>query len=344
MVVEENAGQVSGEQTSSESPAQQTSADVSSVVTDTPDVSEEPKADSASAADASGSGAQGSAGLPDYKVNPEFVTFGEKKKFDDWALPYIKDAETETKFRELFQAKYSIDRVKQKRDEYQAQLNETAQAYGHLERRVGRLSGYLEQGDLAAFQREAKLPDEAILMRAKQILDAQQNPALKAAEDQRYAAHARAVELEEQNSFYQSQIQGEAVSRRTAELDQTLARPDVSQVAASFDARAGKIGAFRDEIIRRGIYHATVNNRDVPVEQILQELSPLFQLAAQAPAAPTPVVAAQPSAGLPPSKPQERKPVIPNVQGRGTSPTKKVFKSLDELRAKAADLARSNQP
>jgi hypothetical protein len=42
-------------------------------------------------------------------------------------------------------------------------------------------------------------------------------------------------------------------------------------------------------------------------------------------------------AGTPPAQPQavapEQKPVIPNIQGRGTSPVRKVPKSIDDMRA-----------
>lgn len=269
-----------------------------------------------------------------YTPNPEFFVFGEKKKFDEWALPFIKDKETEDKFREMFSAKHGIDRVKQKRDEYLNQFNEVSQKYQQQDRQIRRLSGYIQNNDLASFQKEVGLTNESILKRAQQILAGMENPELMRAEEDRYSAHKRALELEEQKNYYEQNYVQQQVQQREMELEQALARPDVSQVAAQFDARAGRAGAFRDEIIRRGQYYSQFANQDKKVDELLGELMPLFTFPQQPQApqvqAPAPNVVQAP----------ERKAVIPNVQARGTSPTKKVYKSLDELRAKAAELSR----
>jgi hypothetical protein len=194
-------------------------------------------------------------------------------------------------------------------------------------------------------QREVGISDDHILRRAQQIFAEKENPALRQAADHAYSESERARQLEEQNSYYQEQYFATAAKQRETELDQALGRSDIAQVVSAFDTRAGQPGAFRDQVIQRGIYYATAMKKDVSVDDILKELVPMFNIPqttapqiAPPQVAPNGVIAADAPAA------PDRKPVIPNVRGNGSSPApRKTYKSLDDLRARGKELAQQNR-
>lgn len=289
--------------------------------------------------------AQGSAEPVKYVVNGKYVVKGQEKKFDDWVLPVIKDADTEKKVRELFEKAHGIDFVKDDRKQLQQSFQKVVQEHTTLSKRMERFEGYLANGDIATFQREAGIPNELILHRAKEILNAMENPALKNAEDQRYAESARVRELEEENETLHSSNTQISVQQRNFELNSSLVRPDIAPIVAAYDARAGRPGAFRDEIIMRGSFYQTVHKVDKSVEDLLAEIVPVLS-GLQQQAVETPqIVPAQgmaPAGQQPPTAPV-RKPVIPNVAGRGSaSPVKKAVRSIQDIKDRAAELIARN--
>jgi hypothetical protein len=151
-------------------------------------------------------------------------------------------------------------------------------------------------------------------------------------------AHNNALQQNTQLSNMQQQM----VAMREREVNMVLSRPDVVALSTSLDARFGKVGVLREEMINRGkLYHA--QGMDISAEQALNEV---LQLAGIAPGQGTPVT--NPGAGQAPQKkiagtgqvlrPQNKQ-VIKNVGSGGKSPTKQVIKSMDDLRKRRDQLA-----
>ena len=96
-------------------------------------------------------------------------------------------------------------------------------------------------------------------------------------------------------------------------------------------------GAFRNEVIKRGQLYAH-NGIDKPVSEVVKEVLLLAGHAApQANGIQQTVDNSAGNGGQAPQQqiPAQKPPVIPNVGGQGTSPAKRVVRSLDEIRALA---------
>jgi hypothetical protein len=108
-----------------------------------------------------------------------------------------------------------------------------------------------------------------------------------------------------------------------------MSKPEVAAVAEAFDQRLGKQGAFREEVIKRGVLAHTTTGQDITPEQAISEVMGIYAAFVQ------PSQAGQMSPQMTPGAPQgtsKQTPVIPNVGAKNSSPTRKSPKSLDELR------------
>jgi hypothetical protein len=156
--------------------------------------------------------------------------------------------------------------------------------------------------------------------------------------DQQQQVLRQNLELEKQNQFYQQQYEAQMVQRRENDLGQTLNRPDVSAVAQAFDSRVGRQGAFRDEVVKRGVLHWNMYQKDISPEEAVNEV--LTLVGGMANSASDPQAAQQ---GLPSAAPggfaqQKATPTIPNVGAKNSSPARRAPKSLDEIRKLADQL------
>jgi hypothetical protein len=113
-----------------------------------------------------------------------------------------------------------------------------------------------------------------------------------------------------------------AIDLRHVQMDQTLNHPQVSGVAQAVDAKLGQ-GAFKQEVIALGAMLSEQYGQDIPVAQAVKAA-----LQKWAPFAANQQPAAAPASTAPKGNP----PVIPHMKGSGTSPTRKVLGSLDELK------------
>ena len=273
-----------------------------------------------------------------YQPNFKFKVLDQEKEIDEWLKPAIKDADTEKKVRELYERAYGLDHVKgdrqRIRDSFTSFQNEVAPQLAL----VSRANDLLAKKDYDTLLGTVlKIPEDDILKQAHKILQMREMPPeqRQALEHARQASQ-RLYELENQNQYLSQSHEQVAVQARTQELDWTLQRPDVSQLATAYDTRAGKQGAFRQAVIERGQYRALTSGRDLSPEQAVQEVLQFL-------GGPTALIPAPQNAqaNMQMSQPvsQDKKPVITNIQGRGTSPAKKVIKSLDGLRQKAKEMA-----
>lgn len=302
-----------------------------------------------SGAQAPGTGAQGAVTPPPFTLNSKFNFMDAKgakaeAEFDEWIRGAIKDPDTEKKARELYEKAHGIEFVKSERKRYMDDFNATNSKLHEATTRAERLDGFLSSGNLAAFQRETNLPDSAILIRARQILDMMKNPELKAKEDQEYSQTSQMGQLQTQNQQLLQQV-GQA---RLFELNTVLDRPDVAQIVSNYDAKVGKPGAFRTEVINRGLMYHEVYKVDKSPNDIVAEMlgfmgvaQPQTQNGVAQPPVQTPpeangqqVVTSEGVRVLPP-----KKPTVPNISGKGTSPVKKAWGSFDEIREHGRKLA-----
>lgn len=287
--------------------------------------------------DGQGSGAKsaGASASPSFKYKVD----KEEREMDEWVRPFVTP-ENEAKFKQLFAAAHGIENVKQRYQQRSEEYKQVKTQYDAISQDLNQLSKFLQRGDLGSFFEATKIPEELVY---KYVLEkmklSELPPEQRAIYEREEQARKQSYLLEQQNQQLKQSYEQQLVQQRTFELDQVLSRPEVSQVAQSFDSRKGP-GAFKRLVAERGIFHFNTSGQDLAPEQVVSEVLDIlghsFQPQSQAgyatPGAPS-------NAQMQPNPNQGRPPVIPNVQGRTTSPTRKTAKSLDDIRKLADQMA-----
>lgn len=275
-----------------------------------------------------------------YTPNFEFTVKDKKLEFDEWARPFVTDSEKEAKFREVFEKAHGLEEVKSHRDAIRDENKTLKDENTRINEGLSTVNTYLQNNDMKSFFEALGVPKEKILRYAVDELKYQE---MAPEERQEYDAYRQQqtklsqLELNNQQMYQQNQ----EMVKQQAEfaLTQEMSKPDISQIAQAYDTRVGQPGAFKKEVINRGIQYE-VQGTVITAAQAVQEIAQLVghtasqQATAPTHAAPTPsqVVATQQS-----------KPVIPNVQGGGSSsPYKKQPNSLDDLKKLREQMMNSN--
>jgi hypothetical protein len=286
---------------------------------------------------------------PAYTPNYKFKYLDAKqnakleKEFDDFIKGSIKDSDTEKKVRELYEKAYGLDHTKSGREKLRGELETVRGEHSETKRGINILTNFLNQGDFQSFFEALKIPEDKVLKYALDRVSYRELPPEKRAEyDQMRSAQQRAAYLSEENTRLAAEYTNMQVQTRSQQLESTLANPQVAGIAEEYDARRGH-GAFRNEVVKVGQYYWAIHKQDIPVDQavneVLQMLGGMPKSAAHAvaPQSFDPNQGAVPGAAPIASQASEKKPVIPNIQGRGTSPAKRIPKSIEDLKKLARE-------
>jgi hypothetical protein len=251
-------------------------------------------------------------------------------EFDDFLKPVVKDAETEKKIREIYAKAHGLEFVQADRDRFKPY----AEKYDTLVGNLQRVTSFAQKGDFQSFFDALQIPEKSILQYALERVQYHKlDPQQRAQLDEQRQQSQRASALELQNQQLQQNLQHFAVQQRTVDLDQELARPDISATIQNFDTRVGKPGAFKKLVIERGQNIYFNQGVDMPPGQVVMDVLNMIG----APATPGQAAPGRGAGGA--QTPAPKPPVLPNVSGKGSSPVKTVYKSTDALRQRAAELA-----
>lgn len=268
-------------------------------------------------------------------------------EIDEWARTAIKDADSEKKVREIFEKAYGLDYTKASRDKFKTEAETHRTENLETKRALNVLSGYVQNDDMDSFFESLQIPEEKVLKYALNRIQYRDLPPEKRAEyDQSRGTARKAALLEEQYNNLQQEFQQTQVQTRKQEFNRVFQDSKVLDTAQAYDQRMGRPGAFHDEVVKRGQLYWHLYKQDIPAEQAVNEVMQMVGM---------PVAAPQPAAQLAMEQPNvtnqvvptdasqtashapEKKPVIPNIQGRGTSPAKKLPRSIKDLKALRAE-------
>lgn len=278
------------------------------------------------------------AALKAYKPRDKFKVrvFGseEQKEHDvpEWLKTTMKDEASEKQAIELLEKAHGLDTVKASRTAVARERDTFKTELSKIQSTISDVRQTYQRGDIEAFLEKLAIPQERMLQWALEKVNYSQLPPeqQKLHDDQR-AAERRAWAAEAQSSTMEQQIQEQARQAKQVLLQSSLARPDVSTFAKSFDDQAGKPGAFFEQVRATGEL-AWIQSEgkidltpDQAVERVMKQWGS-FVKPAQAPGTPPANVVAAPNT------PEKKPAVIPNLQGRTTSPMKSGPRSLDDLR------------
>lgn len=285
---------------------------------------------SAPAADAKTEGATTS---EPFTPNFKFKVYDKEHEIDEIYRPLIKDKETEKRVRELHEKAYGIDGIKQDRETLRSSLTEANEKISRTDKALESLGGYVQKKDYDSFFDALKINKRDIIEYAIQVAKREQDPqAMQAYESERQARlHRESLDATQSQVFAEQQRL--ASERRGFELSQVLTTPEVGQFAQAYETRIGKPGAFREFVIQIG-RSFEAQQQDLTAAQAVEKAIEYLQG--------SPIVAgatAQPQATAAPQVVQaSAKPVIPNIQGRGTSPVKPSYNSLEDLKRRGKEL------
>jgi len=189
-----------------------------------------------------------------YNPNYKFKAYQKEYEIDEWVRPFIKDEDTEKKFKKLYERAYGYDFKAQKHDELKGQFDEVKKNYDQTEKALSILSGYVNENDFDSFFDGLNIPKNKVLEYALEL-----------------------VKREQMSPDQRQQWEANQQARHAAAVRHLKA------------------------------VNPTIGGAQVPnTSQVVQA---------------------------------SQKPVIPNIQGRGTSAVKSTVKSLDDLKKRARDLS-----
>lgn len=264
---------------------------------------------------------------PAYTPNYKFKVGDKSFEFDPKLREFIKSEEQEKLLRDVHTKAYGLDEVKKQRDIYKQELSTVGEQYRALDKDVSRVLHFAKNKDFDNFFRSLRISDQDIYQWVKTRLDLHQaTPEQRQAYEQQVKARQSQLEYQDETQFRQQQYMEQSARVKELELRVTLQEPSVSQVQTKFDSEFGE-GAFRELVIKEGITEE-LRGVELPVQEAVSRVMNRFGKWAQKSTEVEPV---QPA----PTVSVTSKPVIPVVQGRGTSPVKKVPKSLEDLKSLA---------
>lgn len=272
--------------------------------------------------------------VPKYVPNHKFKVLDKEYEFEDWLKGAIKTPEDEKKAREFHEKAYGLDSVKQDRQTLKTENTELKSQASQFNTAVNTVNGYIAQKDYDSLFEALNVPKVEVLKYALELVKREQNPEQANAFEAQRQANLRAQRAEYENGQLQESHRALTVERREFELSRVLSRPDIATVAQAYEAGTGTPGAFKGYVIQIGQAYAA-QGQDIPAEQAVLEA--VKHLRAVNPALGVTATAAVEQTNPQVVQPQS-KPVIPNIQGRGTSPVKSTFKSLDELKKRGKEL------
>jgi hypothetical protein len=258
----------------------------------------------------------------------------------------VKDAKTEKEVKEIFEKAYGLDFVKPKfektRQELEAVQTKVQKEYQPLVNNIQQAAYFLKQKDYDSLFEHIGVPKDEVLGWVHQKLQEMElPPQLQAQLEQTRKINRDNWNLMQQNQVLSQQMMTRSEQETLSSLQTVLAKPDVKTVAEAYDARTGKPGSFMRECINRGEYFE-LKGQNLTPEQVVSELlavigpipSPSQGLQG---VSGTAVGAQQGNQQAMGTKSMAPPPVIPNVGGQNTSPTKKLPRSIEDLRKKARE-------
>lgn len=279
---------------------------------------------------------QGSA--DQYTPNLSYKAGDEERTFDERISGLVTDKESEEYFRDLVERAHGLDYVKESRQKLRDEntiLQERSQQYDTVQKDLQNVGKFLQNKDFGNVFDSLQINKEDVyswvLQQAEIQKMSEENP-------QGYDNYMRQQNIQQHNYALQNQneqlMQSQQQFQANAivnDMQNEFSRPEVSSVAQQFDDRMGRQGAFREEIINRGKMHFSQTGVDRRPSEIINEVVGMLGYGqSNAPRSQHSDTFSQPSSVQP--KPRRTIETMPNVSGRGTSPVKKIPRSIADIR------------
>lgn len=252
----------------------------------------------------------------EYEIPEDFRSYINKDNYD--------------KFKDVFERHFAFDTIKQKYKDAQTKYSEVNGKYDTISKNLDRLSKYVQNGDFDSFFSTIKIPEEAVQkwiynkLQVKDLPPEQQSLYTKNSEYQRelMTMQERYEEMQNKIAEMERYKQEQSIQQRHSELDQTIMSNEFKNLAESYDAKVGKPGAFKEEVILRAAAVANATGKDLSVKEAVAEFAKL-------------VAWNQQNANTSSQQQTQAggsRPTIPSVSGKASSPVAPQVKSIEDLK------------
>jgi hypothetical protein len=277
---------------------------------------------------------------PAFTSDYKFKVLDKEYEIDEMYRPLAKDETSYKKVKELFEKAYGLDSVKEKHtklnEKIKTEYDPIVTQYKTLEQSLSVLDKMIEQGDFDNFLQTVNIPEEKIMQWAvKKAKLMQLTDEERSQYNESVNTRAQKYALEQQMSQFQQMQYNTQVETRSMMLEQELSRPDISTQAQSYDARAGKAGAFRELVIQQALLAHHVEGKDLMPGEAVERTLKLFGNALSESTPSTQGSVGNATKVVTP----HQTPTIPNLKGGNSTPVKKNVRSLDDLKKLAKQLA-----
>ncbi len=264
-----------------------------------------------------------------------------EKDIPEFLHSAIKDADTEEKVRNLLQRGEGIEEVKTRYQETRQFAQDIHHKHTLLNEGLAEMGGYIKKKDFGKFFDTLQVRREDVYQWVLQEAQFQQLPEERKREIQAAReANENLEQVHRSNQTFEQQLVEQANKTRTLELRLVTSQPEVTSFSAQFDAKFGKPNSFINEVVRVGKMAWDDEGIDLAPEQAVKRVMDhygrflgeptLADPSTTEPTATAPGTA--PGAVKVPSAAKTKPPVIPNLQGGSTSPTKAAPRSLADLK------------
>lgn len=310
-----------------------------SVSTPSPQVSESTQSAPKSSPSTTPAASQATGEATQYAPNYKFKVMDKEHEFDEFVRGAIKDADSEKKIREIYEKAYGLDFIKPRFHETREQAKTYKTQLDNFQGSLKELRELNSRGDYDSFFKRLAIPEEKILQWV--INKAQYNnlpPEQRKVLDEKTAAEQKAYALEKQQADSQQKYQELVTQAKGQALHFALERPETKSLQQSFDARAGRSGAFFEAIVAEGelAWNRSNGTVDLTPEQAIQAVLSKWGNPSQP--AQAPLIPAQGNQPMPQAAPKKTA-SLPNIAGRqSASISKSKPKSLQDLKNLAAQM------
>lgn len=284
---------------------------------------------------------------PNLKYKVSTVGGGKQEKdFPEWTHGLV-NKENEKEFRDILTKVDGFDMLKHNHGELRNRAEQIGGAYEQLATTYNEHVSHLKNGDMDGFFDSIKLDPEKVMAWAVQRAKIKQlPPEQQELYNKQQETRRENLRLQRENSGYQMRTSQTETQAMALSLDTALSAPQHSPIAQEFDQSQGKLGAFRDLVIRNAVLEEQMTKKKVSVDHAIAST---LRMLGKAPAAPS--QGAKPKPGSPAPRQgagqkvitQGKKPtVIPHVPSANASPVAKAPRSVEDLRKISAGFASKN--
>jgi hypothetical protein len=265
---------------------------------------------------------------PEWKPNYKVKAYDNEYEIPEDFRAFINQ-ENEKKFRDTFEKAFALDEMKGKYHKTKESYEKVNNDYTQVQTGLKTLGKYLENDDFDSFFENLKIPEKKLQeWMYKKLTMNEMPPEQRGIYQKNQEYLKKQYELEQQTESMQSKLaeleqykQQESIANRQKELDNVLNRPEIQSTMQQFDSKLGQAGAFRNEVIQRAAFVAQTQGKDLSPEEAVQEVLKIVSWNQQGSG----------DKVLPPQA-GEKKPVLPSLSGKATSPVAKQIKSIEELK------------